>query len=235
MPAVALSDAVTTDTSTAVDTHAVNAFRSQVWLLLAAVLRTIPDANILDRLEQAATIAAGDHDGAGELGAAWSALADAAGSADLPALDDEFHDLFIGLGRGEVVPYASWYRTGFLMDRPLVALRRDLALLGFERDESVSEPEDHAAALAEVMGMLTDPVEGQDASTQRLFLAEHIDSWMPHFFADLQKASSADFYRAVGRLGTAFLDFERGWLEADVPVPTVRESPSLMENRHHEG
>lgn len=180
-------------------------------------------------------MAAGDHDTEGELGAAWSALADAAESADLQALDDEFHDLFIGLGRGEVVPYASWYRTGFLMDRPLVALRRDLALLGFERDESVSEPEDHAAALAEVMGMLVDPAEGQDPSTQRLFLAEHIDSWMPHFFADLQKASSADFYRTVGRLGTAFLDFERGWLEADVPVPSVRESPSLMENRHHEG
>ncbi len=213
--------------------HAVNAFRSQAWLLLAAVLRTIPDANLLDRLEQFATTAAGE--GGGELGTAWSALADAAGSADLQALDDEFHDLFIGLGRGEVVPYASWYRTGFLMDRPLVALRRDLALLGFKRDEDVSEPEDHAAALAEVMGMLTDSAEGQDASTQRLFLAEHIDSWMPHFFADLQKANSADFYRTVGRLGAAFLDFERGWLEADVPVPTVRESTSLTENRHHEG
>lgn len=215
--------------------HAVNTFRSQVWLLLAATLRTIPDVHLLDRLKQAAAISADNHDTDTELGAAWSALADAADSADLQALDDEYHDLFIGLGRGEVVPYASWYRTGFLMDRPLVALRRDLALLGFERDASVSEPEDHAAALAEVMGMLTDPAEGQDASTQRLFLAEHIDSWMPHFFADLQKAKSADFYRTVGRLGTAFLDFERGWLEADVPVPAARESASLMENRNHEG
>lgn len=202
-------------------------------MLLAASLRAIPDAHFLDRLQQAGACAAGDN--TGEFGAAWSALADAAASADPQSLDDEFHDLFIGIGRGEVVPYASWYRTGFLMDRPLVALRRDLSLLGFERDESVSEPEDHAAAIAEVMGLLADPVEGQDAATQYLFFSEHIDPWMPQFFADLQTADSAHFYRSVGRLGAAFVDFERTWLEADAPVPHVRESVSPLENRHHEG
>ncbi|MDZ7786692.1 MAG: molecular chaperone TorD family protein [Halofilum sp. (in: g-proteobacteria)] len=53
------------------------------------------------------------------------------------------------------------------------------ALLGFERQADVREPEDHAGALAEVMGLLADPAEGQDESTQRLFFSEHIDSWMP--------------------------------------------------------
>lgn len=230
---MALSEVQGSSTSAAVDTHAVNAFRSQAWLLLAASLRDIPDAHLLDRLQQTDTFVAGDSEGA--LGAAWSALADAAASADLQSLDDEFHDLFIGIGRGEVVPYASWYRTGFLMDRPLVALRRDLSLLGFERDENVSEPEDHAAAIAEVMGLLADPVEGQDPSTQYLFFSEHIDSWMPQFFADLQTARNAHFYRSVGRLGAAFADFERYWLEVDAAVPHVRESVSPLENRHHEG
>lgn len=186
-------------------------FRARAWLMLAALFRRPPDAELLARVAASGPLVGGD----GELAQAWSELAEVAAAARVEPLDDEFHDLFIGLGRGEVVPYASWYRTGFLMDRPLVALRRDLGLLGFERDPEVREPEDHAGALAEVMGMLADPAEGHDESTQRLFFIEHVDSWMPQLFADLQTATSADFYRAVGRLGVAFLDFERAWLQAD--------------------
>lgn len=200
------------------------AFRSRAWLMLAGLFRQPPDATFLQRLAESGGAAGGD----GVLATAWSELTDAAAEARVEPLDDEFHDLFIGLGRGEVVPYGSWYRTGFLMDRPLVALRRDLALLGFERQPEVCEPEDHAAALAEVMGLLADPAKGQDESTQRLFFTEHIDSWMPQLFADLQVAKSAHFYRIVGRLGAAFVEFERGWLEAG-PVPA-----SVNGDRNHE-
>jgi TorA maturation chaperone TorD len=185
--------------------------RCRTWTLLATLLRETPDAGVLERL---AAVDAGDADSGDPLAAAWAGLRAAARRADPEPLDDEFHDLFIGLGRGELVPYGSWYRTGFLMDRPLVALRRDLQTLGFQRQETVCEPEDHAAALAEVMAMLADPQTGQDDSTQRLFFREHVDSWMPTLFADMQAARSADFYRAVGRLGEAFLDFERAWLQA---------------------
>lgn len=185
--------------------------RCRTWTLFATLLRETPDATVLEGL-------AALEPGAGEpedaLAAAWSELRAAAARAETGALDDEFHDLFIGLGRGELVPYGSWYRTGFLLDRPLVALRRDLQTLGFRRQEAVCEPEDNAAALAEVMAMLADPDTGQDDATQRLFFGEHVDSWMPTLFADMQTAQSADFYRAVGRLGAAFLDFERAWLQA---------------------
>lgn len=192
-------------------------FRSVTWFALAAALRSTPDPSLLAHLAQTGSSTVDDGSEPGELGQAWSAVATAAGQVEQGPLDDEFHDLFIGIGRGELVPYASWYRTGFLMDRPLVALRRDLALLGFERQQSVREPEDHAAAIAEVMGLLADPAEGQDESTQRIFFSEHIDSWMPDFFADMQTAQSADFYRSVGRLGAAFVEFERGWLGAEAP------------------
>lgn len=185
--------------------------RCRTWTLLATLLRRTPDATVLEGL---AGLEAGSADPDDELGAAWAGLREAARSAEPDPLDDEFHDLFIGLGRGELVPYGSWYRTGFLMDRPLVALRRDLQTLGFRRQEAVCEPEDHVAALAEVMAMLADPDTGQDDSTQRLFFREHVDSWMPTLFADMQAAKSADFYRAVGRLGAAFVDFERAWLQA---------------------
>lgn len=189
-----------------------NHLRARTWTLLATVLRNVPDAAVLESLSR---LEAGDHHAPGDaLSSAWAALAAAAERADPTSLDDEFHDLFIGLGRGELVPYGSWYRTGFLMDRPLVQLRRDLQALGFHRQTDVCEPEDNAAALAEVMGLLADPDTGQDEYTQQLFFREHIDSWMPTLFADMQTAPSADFYVAVGRLGVAFLDFERAWLEA---------------------
>ncbi len=193
------------------DTEA-NRLRCRTWTLLATVLRDTPDATVLESL---GGLDADDRQPPGDvLSSAWAALGDAARRADASHLDDEFHDLFIGLGRGELVPYGSWYRTGFLMDRPLVRLRRDLQALGFHRQNDVNEPEDNAAALAEVMALLADPDTGQDESTQLLFFREHIDSWMPTLFADMQTAPSADFYVAVGRLGAAFVDFERAWLEA---------------------
>lgn len=184
--------------------------RSRIWSLIATLLRAPPTGAVLDDL---AGLEAGEGVPEDELNAAWAALREAARNATPDALDDEFHDLFIGLGRGELVPYASYYRTGFLMDRPLVTLRRDLQTLGFRRQADTTEPEDHAAALAEVMAMLADPDTGQDASTQHLFFREHVDSWMQTLFLDLGTAKSADFYRAVGRLGGAFLELERAWLQ----------------------
>ena len=44
-------------------------------------------------------------------------------------------NLFIGLGRGELLPYGSSYLTGFLHERPLARLRADLGPLGIERAE----------------------------------------------------------------------------------------------------
>lgn len=195
--------------------------------MLAAMLRRTPDAALLEEIGTTARQLGGDDS---DLPAAWMQLGAAAERADLERLDDEFHDLFIGLGRGELVPFGSWYRTGFLMDRPLVALRRDLALLGFERNAKVRDPEDHVAALAEVMALLADPDDGQDDSTQRLFFSEHIDSWMPRFFADLESAQSADFYRRVGRLGAAFVDFERGWLGAEAPSAASRRTTGVSKS-----
>jgi len=184
--------------------------RARTWSLLASLLRQPPEPTMLGALGASDSAAASD---ARPLAVAWRGLRDAALTADAAAVDDEFHDLFIGLGRGELVPYASWYRTGFLMNRPLVALRRDLAMLGFVRSPEVREPEDHASAVAEVMAMLADPAGAHDASTQALFFREHVDGWMPALFADLRNARSADFYVAVATLGEAFVDFERTWLD----------------------
>lgn len=185
-------------------------YRAAAYSLLAALLRTPPDAGLLT---QAAGFAQADAAG-DELALSMSMLGLAASTCNVQQVDDEFHDLFIGLGRGELVPYGSWYLTGFLMEKPLSRLRDDLALLGFERASNFTEPEDHVASLCEVMAMLIS--EGDDESAQQSFFEAHIGSWFERFFSDLSEAKSAVFYRAVGRFGAMFTALDKRYLNMPV-------------------
>lgn len=185
-------------------------YRAAAYGLLAALLRTPPDAGLLTQVAGFSQVDAS----ADELGLSMSMLGLAASTCTVQQVDDEFHDLFIGLGRGELVPYGSWYLTGFLMEKPLSRLRDDLALLGFERAGDFSEPEDHVAALCEVMVMLIS--EGRDESPQKTFFEAHIGSWFERFFTDLSEAKSAVFYRAVGRFGAMFTALEKRYLNMPV-------------------
>jgi TorA maturation chaperone TorD len=178
-------------------------YRASAYALIAALLRATPDQEMLHRLAGLSQEVPPDSD---ELLLAMSTLALSAKIHTPSAIDEEFHNLFIGLGKGEVVPYGSWYLTGFLMEKPLSDLRDDLARLGFERNESVVEPEDHAAALCEVISMMI--TEGGELSAQNNFFQSHMVNWMASFFTDLSKAKSAVFYKAVGRFGSAFIAFE---------------------------
>lgn len=187
--------------------------RANTYALLAGLLIAPPRESVLDVIHR---IPPSDDKGAGALASAWRALRLAVERVDVEALDDEYHALFIGIGRGEVVPYGSWYVTGLLMDKPLALLRRDLAGLGFERQQGVHEPEDHAAALCEIMGLIIAHNEEISLGRQREFFVNHVGPWMGLFFRDLQQAASARFYRAVGHLGEQFIEFERSYLSMSV-------------------
>jgi TorA maturation chaperone TorD len=183
--------------------------RAQGYLLLSALLARPPDARLLARLGTLRS------DGSA-WGDALEALGDAARETAAEAADREFHRLFIGVSRGELVPYASYYVTGFLHDRPLVAVRRDMEALGIARQPGTAEPEDHAAALLEMMGGLIDgrfggaePGLPAPVARQRRFLEAHLLGWAPLFFRDLAAANAAGFYRPVGALGLLLLDIER--------------------------
>ena len=176
--------------------------RAAEYALLGSLLLRAPDT---DRLRQLKDIR-GD---ATPLGLAHIALAQAAAATSVEKVQREFFELFIGVGRGELLPYASYYLTGFLNDRPLVRLRDDLRAIGVERAEGVYEPEDHIGTLCEVMSglaaghfALAKPGEGE------LFFARHISQWAARFFTDLEIAGSADFYRTVGALGRLFMTIE---------------------------
>lgn len=204
-----------------------DSLRARVYAFLGNLLAAPPDSAMLDQL---AGIEAVDDKVNDALAKAWAELGAAARRVNAAGADNEFHDLFIGLGRGELLPYASWYRAGQLHEWPLAQLRTDLQNFGIERREDVKEPEDHAAALCQTMALLSDEKAGVEYSRQREFFSAHLAPWLKPLFTDLETASSADFYQAVALLGQAFVDLEWQYLEIG-NIPAARE---FHEERTHE-
>jgi TorA maturation chaperone TorD len=183
----------------AIDT--VDLARAQEYALLAALLSRAPNAAMLKRVAELR----GDPT---PLGLAHIALADAAAEADPEKVEREFFNLFIGIGRGELLPYGSYYLTGFLQERPLARLRDALAQLGIARSEGVVEPEDHAAILCEIMSGIIGGAFGTPAGSDQQIFEKHIKPWMGRLFADMEQAENADFYRRVGAVGRVFVEIE---------------------------
>lgn len=175
--------------------------RAQEYALLAVLLAGPPDADLLGRLANLKTEAS-------LLGAAHAALARAAATADCERLSREYFDLFIGVGRGELVPYGSYYLAGSLHASTLARLRADLATLGLSRAERCREPEDHAALLCEVMAGLVDRRFDTPSGADRSMFEKHLAPWIGRFFADLQTAKNANFYRCVAVVGREFVAIE---------------------------
>ncbi len=175
--------------------------RAQEYALLAALLTRAPDALFLQRLSKLR----GD---ATPLGVAHAGLAEAAANAQADIVEREFFDLFIGIGRGELMPYGSYYIAGFLHERPLARLREDLAAFGIKRVAGQYESEDHAAILCEIMsGIAGGQFPAPAGAGQHLF-ERHLAPWIVRLFADLERAEAANFYRRVGTLGRIFMDIE---------------------------
>src|SRR5205085_9104059 len=163
------------------DVDEVDLARAQEYSLLSVLLVRAPDADLLARLSRLGGNAT-------PLGIAHVALAEAAASIDAGAIEREYFNLFIGLGRGELLPYASYYLTGLLNERPLARLRADLAELGIVRVENNYEPEDHAATSCEIMaGFAEARFPAPDGAELNLF-EKHMMPWMGRFFADLEHA-----------------------------------------------
>src|SRR5215217_1405423 len=183
------------------DVDEIDAARAEEYALLATLLARAPDQALLDRL---ATLR-GD---ASPLGLAHAALSDAASRTNADLVEREFFNLFIGLGRGELLPYGSYYLTGFLHERPLARLREDLKALELERAAGNIEPEDHAAILCEIMAGLADGQFAAPAGSEQRMFERHLKPWIGRFFADLERAEAADFYARVGTVGRLFIDIE---------------------------
>jgi TorA maturation chaperone TorD/DNA-binding transcriptional regulator YdaS (Cro superfamily) len=180
---------------------AVDAGRAREYALLATLLSSAPSPVLLNQIAQL-------RDDATPLGRAHANLTEAASKSTAAEVEREYFGLFVGLVRGELLPYASYYLTGFLNERPLSRLRDDLAVLGIERVHNNFEPEDHAATLCEIMAGLAAGRFPASPEAQRAFFERHLSRWMGCLFADMEKAETAKFYRSVGTLGRVFLEIE---------------------------
>ncbi len=177
--------------------------RAKWYGVLARFLAAPPDAATLE-------LARGLTGDDSEFGKGVKALAAVAKRMTVESAEVEFFDLFIGVGQGELLPYASYYLTGFLNEKPLAVLRTDMDELSIARAEDVKEPEDHIASLCEMMaGMITGSFGAPvDLDRQRRFFDKHIGCWAPRFFEDLQATRSAAFYMPVGTIGSVFMSVE---------------------------
>jgi TorA maturation chaperone TorD len=175
--------------------------RAQEYALLSVLLSRSSDIQMIRRL----ALLRGD---ASPLGIAHTALGQAASRATEESVGREYFDLFAGLGKGQLLPYASHYLAGSLYGRPLGRLRETLQQLGIERAAENSEPEDHAAILCEVMAGLVGGDIASPAGADREFFEKHLAPWIGRFFVDLEKAESADFFSHVGFLGRTFVEIE---------------------------
>ncbi|MDJ1007068.1 MAG: molecular chaperone TorD family protein [Paracoccaceae bacterium] len=180
-----------------------DALRADMYALLATLLARPPGQDVLDK----AASLSGD---ASEIGRGVTALGKLARQATPASVEREYNALFIGLGRGELLPYASYYLTGFLNEKPLALLRQHMAKLGIERAGDVKEPEDHIATLCEMMAGLIRGAFGEVLSVedQHAFFNTHVATWAGHFFGDLEGAKGSVFYAPVGKIGRAFMEIE---------------------------
>ncbi len=177
--------------------------RADLYDFLGLLLARPPEQSLLS---QSAALSGDDS----VLGIAVAGLARVAKLSKPQAVEREFNALFVGLGRGELLPYASYYMTGFLNEKPLAALRRDMAARGMTRAPNVYEPEDNIASLMEMMAGLISGRFGQTATLkeQQTFFAKHIGPWAGHFFTDLEAAKNSVLYASVGAVGRVFMEIE---------------------------
>lgn len=186
------------------DVSAEDRLRADFYNFLGLLLAAPPDQIVLD---QVAGLTGDETD----LGQAIQAMARVARVTKPAAAEREFNALFIGLGRGELLPYASFYLTGFLNEKPLAQLRNDMAARGITRAQNVFEPEDNIASLMEMMagmivGRFRSPATLED---QKAFWNKHIGPWAAHFYSDLEAAENSVLYASVGTAGRVFMEIER--------------------------
>ncbi len=189
------------ETNSAGEIDDIDVARAEEYALLATLLARAPDAPLLDRLAKLR----GD---ATPLGITHAMLSQVAADTTVERTEREYFDLFIGLGRGELMPYGSYYLTGFLQERPLARLREELARIGVARADGIVEPEDHAAILCEIMSGLASRRLPAPAGSDRVIFEKHMVPWIGRLFADMERAESAPFYSRIGTLGRVFTDIE---------------------------
>jgi len=185
--------------------------RADMYSFLANLLRAEPSSELVNQLTK---LESDDS----PIGKSIKTLSKLASSLDLPTIRDEYVRIFIGVGRGEILPFASYYLTGFLKDKPLAKLRSDMKEIGIELAENVKEPEDHIASLFDMMsGLILGKFSKKfSIGEQRDFFNKHLASWVDLLMRDIESSRIAVFYSPIGTIGREFMEIERSSFSMDV-------------------
>lgn len=181
--------------------------RAEIYGLLSQLFYQVPSPDLLAQLRVAVTEAPVE---GGFLEEPWRQVVSAARASSDLQIADEFNSLFGGVGKPEIYLFASHYISGFLNDKPVARLREDLKALGLQRDESMSETEDHFACLCEVMRYLIagDDVRVANLTQQSEFFAKHIQPWASDMADVISRHPKAQFYGRLADFTQAFLGIE---------------------------
>ena len=183
--------------------------RTDCYVLLAALLTNPPGEELIGLIRSLQW----DEDIPAGMQRQLLALKQACSKCSEKEIADEFHRLFVGLGRGDLVPYGSWYREKMIQSMTLAAIRNDLERFGLTRQPDSYESEDHAGVLCEIMALISQAENGLPHEEQAIFFDRHLAPWMPLFFKDMQAAGSVEFYLAVGGFAAFFLEAESEYLQ----------------------
>lgn len=185
-----------------------SSMRTDAYVLLAALLRDSPSPETIDLLRNLSW----EENLPLRLQMALSELCRAGAESPMQSICEEYQRIFMGLGRGELVPYASWYVEKAIQSTPLAEIRSDLLRLAIVRQTDRFESEDQVGVLCEIMALLSAPQNEIPQSEQAAFFNHHLVNWMPLFFKDLQELRDIRFYRTVAEFGRSFLEAEAEFL-----------------------
>ena len=196
---------LTTNTAqTMPDVREEDQLRADMYSFIANMIRTEPSQELIDSVKSLS----GD---SSSIGSSIKLISKLASTLHISEIQDEYVNLFLGVGRGELLPFASYYLTGFLNDKPLSKLRDDMNKLGVVRLKEVKEPEDHVSSLFDIMAGLITGQFGKvySISEQSDFFEKHLNSWVHLLMSDIESAKTAVFYAPIGSLGKEFINIER--------------------------
>lgn len=181
--------------------------RAEVYGLLAALYYAPPSPELLAQLRVAVTEAPA---AGGFLEEPWRQFVGTARALGDAQVANEYDALFGGVGKPEVYLFGSFYLSGFLNEKPLAALRGDLATLGLARDEAMPETEDHFACVCEVMRYLIagDDVAVANLTQQQKFFSTHVQPWAAQMCEAISAHPKARFYAALAGFTSAFVSVE---------------------------
>ena len=185
--------------------------RADMYSFLANLFRSEPDSELINQLKSLESDES-------PIGKSIKTLTKLASSLDLPTIRDEYMRIFVGVGRGEILPFASYYLTGFLKDKPLAKLRQDMEKIGIKLEDNVKEPEDHIASIFDMMaGLIVGEFNKKFSSAeQKDFFNKHLAPWVDLLMKDIESSKIAVFYSPIGTIGKEFMEIERASFSMNV-------------------